>query len=125
MGEPAKVLVVDDNAPIVEVIDDVLRDAGYDVVQACGGQHALELLRAGATPAVILLDLTMPAMDGAAFLGELAKVPRLASIPVVAMSAVRNIGAAVAGLRVKATLEKPFKLEELLDVVREAALPRP
>jgi CheY-like chemotaxis protein len=65
------ILVVDDDCEQRSVFGELLRLAGYEVVVACDGQDALELLAAGLRPAVIVLDLAMPRMDGWAFLERL------------------------------------------------------
>ena len=64
------VLVVDDDADVRESLELVLRDAGYDVFLAEDGQAALDMLGFGLRPAVILLDLMMPRLNGLEFLEQ-------------------------------------------------------
>jgi hypothetical protein len=67
---PGPVLVVDDMAEVRWVIRQVLGYDGFTTVEAANGQEAARLLADGTAPSVILLDLTMPVMDGREFLAE-------------------------------------------------------
>jgi CheY-like chemotaxis protein len=80
-----RVLVVDDDCDQRSAFAELLRIAGYEVVVACDGQDALELLDAGLRPAVIVLDLAMPRMSGWAFLERLRERGR-SRIPVLVTS---------------------------------------
>ncbi len=80
-GEPrldprARVLVVEDEHELRELIAHWLETRGYQVVQAADGRDAVDLLEAGLEPDVILLDLTMPRMDGRQFLDWLRASPK-------------------------------------------------
>lgn len=114
-----RILVVDDDEMIQESIREVLSDEGYDVVIAQNGVDALAKLRAGERPAVILLDLMMPIMDGWQFRSEQKKDEALAAIPVIVITA--------AGGAVRSTIDadefmtKPVRLDMLLDAVRRHA----
>jgi len=68
-GDPQRVLVIDDDDDLAEVVREVLRDSGYAVATVRHGAAALELIR-HISPDLILLDLTMPIMDGWSFLGQ-------------------------------------------------------
>jgi DNA-binding response OmpR family regulator len=106
------VLVVDDDPDILQTLALCLSTEGYRVVMAGNGKEALELL-AGELPAVILLDLMMPVMDGWQFVAELDKQGRRAS-PLLILSADRAVQGHAARLRADAYLAKPFDLDELL-----------
>ncbi|WP_408836547.1 response regulator [Acidisphaera sp. L21] len=80
------VLVVDDDADARHRLRTVLEREGWQVAEAGNGQEALQSL-ASATPQLILLDLTMPVMDGFTFLHTLRGQPGGADIPVVVLSA--------------------------------------
>ncbi len=80
------VLVVDDDPDTRQRMCVMLRKGGWTVVEAGNGQEALERI-AHATPRLILLDLTMPVMDGFAFLRALRERPGCADIPVVVLTA--------------------------------------
>lgn len=79
------ILVVDDDCEQRAAFDELLTLAGYEVVVACDGQQALELLRDGLRPTLIVLDLAMPRMSGWAFLEHL-RGPEQSSIPVLVTS---------------------------------------
>lgn len=113
-----EILVVDDDIDIREATAFVLEDAGYRVSTAENGARALDRLHGGTAPSLILLDLMMPIMDGWQFLAEVAREPRLAAIPIVAIT-----GAGAPVLRtmspgVSAILEKPVNLDLLLATVQ-------
>jgi len=81
------VLLVEDEPAIALSLGDALREEGLAVATAQNGLEALQLLRNGLRPSVILLDLMMPVMDGASFREAQRRDPRLAAIPVVVLSA--------------------------------------
>jgi CheY-like chemotaxis protein len=115
---PGKVLLVEDDEDIRGSIGDVLREEGFEVVDATDGNDALRYLRSAADPPkVILLDLMMPVMDGWAFRAAQLADERLASIPVVILSAATDVGRHAAQLRVDAYLVKPLEVPALLDAV--------
>jgi CheY-like chemotaxis protein len=109
------ILIVEDDVAIVELLEEALAEAGYDVVAAMG-EDALAQARA-LHPAMILLDLHMPGMDGAAVSRRLHADPRTTGIPVVLMSAHAHLYAAATTLPVVAALPKPFTLPQLYDAV--------
>lgn len=114
----AQVLVVDDDVYIRETMADVLRDEGYAVQTACHGVAALEWL-ASCTPALILLDVNMPVMNGMAFRRIQLADARLASIPTVIVSAIDRLGEYTRELAADRVLAKPVGLDELLAVVEQ------
>jgi CheY-like chemotaxis protein len=87
MDPRARVLVVEDEHELRELIARWLETRGYQVVEAADGRDAVELLEAGFEPDVILLDLTMPRMDGRAFLEWLRAKPAHENRPVIVASA--------------------------------------
>lgn len=109
---PRAILIVDDDALIRESLSVMLMEEGYVVSTATNGQDALDVLRAGMSPGLILLDLTMPVMDGNTLLGVLDRDPALASIPVVIISAMPH-RARGGPSRV---LAKPLNFDEVLSV---------
>jgi CheY-like chemotaxis protein len=80
------VLVVDDYLPVAEALTRLLRLRRYRVVSAYDGLDAMEMIQAGLRPAVIVLDLRMPILDGRAFRSMLLADPELAGIPVIVYS---------------------------------------
>jgi two-component system, chemotaxis family, chemotaxis protein CheY len=116
MATGLAVLVVDDDPQIRAFIEAALLDSSYEVRTAANGAAALALLRTW-RPAVILLDLQMPIMDGWAFRRAQAVQATLIAIPVIVMSAGYNALAVAQQLGVAAGLSKPFAIEELVATV--------
>ena len=85
-GVAGEVLVVDDDADVHQRLRSVLEREGWRVAEAYNGVEALERVKT-VTPQLILLDLTMPVMDGFDFLHRLRELPGCADIPVVVLSA--------------------------------------
>jgi CheY-like chemotaxis protein len=83
------ILVVDDNIDAVEALAQILEYEGYAVATAYDGRAALEYLGGHPTPDLTILDLMMPIMNGWELRAELAKVPALAKVPIVAMTGAR------------------------------------
>lgn len=103
------IMIVDDDPDIRETLALLLEAEGHDVVCVADGKEALDQLRAGLRPCVILLDLMMPVMDGFQFRAEQQRDAALAPIPVVAITAA---GATTAQrIQVNEVLPKPFGLD--------------
>jgi CheY-like chemotaxis protein len=108
------VLVVDDDCDLREAIADVLRLEGISVVVAGDGEEALShLTSSDEKPALVLLDLMMPRMNGWELQQHMSGNPALASIPVCVVSA----SGGPAPRRARHFLHKPFEIQALLDVV--------
>ena len=114
---PKRVLIVEDNDVTRDVMSLILEGDGYQVSTAANGRSALERLRGGDRPCVILLDLMMPVMDGWQFRQEQRRDRALADIPVVVCTAAGD-AAQKAALGVEDLLSKPVEVEDLLAVVR-------
>ena len=115
------VLVVDDDDDVRESLRTVLEDEGYRVVALPDGKAALDHLVAGGRPFVILLDLMMPVMDGATFRDRQAADAALRAIPVILITAA---GArAAAAVAADGVLQKPVKLETMLELVARYRVP--
>jgi CheY-like chemotaxis protein len=108
------ILVIDDDEDIREALGDVLGDAGYSVRVAASGDEALEMLRGADRPALILLDLMMPGMDGFGFRAAQVADPAIASIPVVIISAGGNLATDAKRLGATGFIQKPMKLDAIL-----------
>ena len=114
MAAPA-VMVVEDDDCVRELVLEILGGEGFTAVGVGNGEEALRHLRGeGAHPALILLDLMMPVMDGWQFREAQLGDPEISTIPVVVLSAVKDE-------RVPAErhFSKPCNLEDLLDTVHE------
>jgi CheY-like chemotaxis protein len=114
-----RILVVDDDVNIRQIVRMCLADEGYDVYEAANGMAALEALGT-ARPDLILLDMRMPVMDGREFARRYSESPGPRA-PIVAFVAALNAEQECAGLSAAAILNKPFDLEDLLRAVRTAS----
>ena len=108
------ILIVEDDADLREALSDVLRDAGYAVTGAADGQEALDHLRREGRPSLILLDLTMPVMNGWQFRAEQRRDPDLSGIPVVVLSAGEHLTEEMGSLGIDEFVQKPIGLGHLL-----------
>lgn len=109
------ILVVEDDDAIRALLVEVLTDDGYIVRAATDGAAALAILE-NWSPQLIILDQLMPRMDGATFRAEQRTRPAIANIPILLLSAARDLPAQATVLDVSATLPKPFDLDDLLVV---------
>ena len=108
------ILIVDDDLELLDALSDVLEVEGYATKRAQSGREALDVLRIPPGPAIVLLDLTMPVMNGWQFLAHKRNDPAFVKVPVVAMSGTsteRPQG--VAGF-----LQKPINAPTLLNMVK-------
>jgi CheY-like chemotaxis protein len=80
------VLIAEDNAVNRELLRELLELRGYAVIEACDGKEALHMIEQ-AQPELLLLDIGMPVMDGFAAIRKIRENPRLAQLPVVAVTA--------------------------------------
>jgi CheY-like chemotaxis protein len=113
------VLIVDDDPDIRDAVGECLRYEGYDVHSAADGRDALDRLEYGLRPAVILLDLMMPVLNGFDVLEALKSRPEWKSIPVVIVSANRGYEAEDLSGAVS-VLRKPVNVDRLLAAVEQA-----
>jgi CheY-like chemotaxis protein len=110
-----RILLVEDDEITRGAIKMVLEWEGYRVDCAANGQEALDYLHSQSEPALILLDVMMPVLDGEEFRREQKRDPSLAKIPVVVVSALE----ASARLDAAGHVQKPFQVEELLAAIRQ------
>jgi two-component system, NtrC family, nitrogen regulation response regulator NtrX len=116
----SKILVVDDEVGIRELLSEILKDEGHDVVQAENAAEARAARLIG-RPDLVLLDIWMPDTDGITLLKEWARNGQL-TMPVIMMSGHATIDTAVEATRIGATdfLEKPVGMQKLLAAVRKS-----
>lgn len=112
MPGTAHILVVDDDGDLRRSLVELLEEQGYAVSCASNGEEALAVLERE-RPNAILLDLTMPVMDGWTFRRRQQADPRFAGIPTVVITASYSDERQVAGLGAAAFLAKPFDLASL------------
>jgi two-component system, response regulator, stage 0 sporulation protein F len=117
LKEPKHVLVVEDDAGIRTLIQDVLCDRGYTVAVAQSGTEALDEIREH-PPDLVLLDLMLPGMNGWMFLQERERDRELVTIPVLVVSASGAVGVGEAqDLGAPVCLAKPFEVDDLVHEV--------
>ena len=117
---PKAILVIDDEPAILDMIADLLGFEGYQVVTTSQGSVALARAKAD-PPALILLDLMMPGMSGWQVIAALKASPQIRAIPVVVLSARRDLPTIAKELGVMTFLTKPFDIDELIGIVRQYA----
>jgi two-component system, chemotaxis family, chemotaxis protein CheY len=115
-GPVKHVLVVDDEPDLRTIVGQVLREVGYAVATAANGVEALERLRQH-RPDGVVLDLSMPLMDGLSFLRVCRADPAYAELPVVVCTTEAVNRPVLATLGVRTCIPKPFDLDELLQTV--------
>ena len=117
--EKPTVLVVDDDDNTLDSVRDILAHAGFDVDTAATGREALGKLLDEKQPAVIVLDIRMPVMDGRQFLTIVRAYHRLAAIPVIVLTAVELAPQLTESVEV--VMRKPFRPAELVANVQTLA----
>jgi CheY-like chemotaxis protein len=115
-----RILVVDDDDILRSIVSDALRLDGYVVDSVANGHQAL-LAFTREQPDVMVLDLTMPLMDGPALVHTLRDQERLSRVPFVVVSADEDARAQSARLGARACVVKPFDLAELLLTIQAIA----
>jgi CheY-like chemotaxis protein len=119
MSQPhATILVVDDNDDVLEVVGALLESEGYGVATASNGAEALDQLGAGLKPALVVLDLTMPVMDGWEFRDRQLRDPELRDIPTIIYSAISRHDA-LAGMHVAGAFEKGVDFDPMLRLIAD------
>ncbi len=113
-----QILIVEDDAALLEALGQVLIDEGYDLLSARDGLEAVNFLKKGNRPDVILLDLSMPVVNGWEFRMFQKRDPDLAQIPVILITAGDYTREEVAWLEPSALLPKPLDLPLLLSIIR-------
>jgi two-component system, chemotaxis family, chemotaxis protein CheY len=111
-ADGAPVLIIEDDPDVRDALEQVCEEEGYPFVSAGSGREALERLRKGLAPCLVLLDLVLPGEDGSLIGRWLRDHPRLSSTPVVVISggSARMPGATE-------HLPKPFPLEKLVSTI--------
>jgi CheY-like chemotaxis protein len=113
------VTVIDDDDDLRASLAGVLQDYGHHVDSFARAEDALAALNDGLRPALILLDLMMPGMNGWELREKILEDPRLAAIPLVVVTARTAGDASLKSLGRTQVLFKPFALEALLEVLEE------
>ncbi len=116
---PGTLLVVDDEPQILQVVAGILQDEGFEVLTAPDGETALKMV-AGAAPELVLLDISLPGLDGLEVLTELKR--QYPFLPVIIISAYGSVENAIKATRLGAYdfIEKPPNADKILLSVRNA-----
>ena len=114
-----RVLIVEDEAAIREILSELLRDAGYEVDEAADGLEGVEKFRTG-DYSLVLLDLMLPGLDG---YGVCEIIRRESSVPVIILTALDDERSQVKAFELKADdyITKPFSLKLVLMRVEAGA----
>ncbi|MCL2144685.1 MAG: response regulator [Endomicrobia bacterium] len=115
----AKILIIDDEPFLREMLNDILNLAGYDVITAVNGKDGLNKIFSE-SPDIVLLDCSMPEMDGYEVLTQLRKEPKFMNLPVIMLTAISGESEEIKGfsLGLDDYITKPFKSAVLLARVR-------
>lgn len=111
------IAVIDDNSDIVDAMSEMLREYGYRVIAYRDASLALDALEHGEVPALIVLDLMMPRMDGWTFRVKQRSCAKLRDIPVIVMSA--SGSAQAEAIDADAYLRKPLSMERLCSTIEQ------
>ena len=111
-----RVLIVEDEKPIRELLNDFLTDEGYNTLLAENGQRGVAIARVE-RPDLVLMDVMLPLLDGFSAMRALKEYPETQAIPVIVMSA-NSMLLHVEGDRLADTIRKPFDLDELLQLIQ-------
>jgi CheY-like chemotaxis protein len=119
------VLVVDDNPSLQHLLGHRLNDAGFETATASSGTDALAyLLGKNPRPCLIVLDIHMPEMDGAAFRAEQLRIPGIEDIPVILLTGVPEAASMAEALGAAACVVKPTDLALLPGLVSRHCIRR-
>jgi CheY-like chemotaxis protein len=114
--DEATILIADDDEGIRELLRELLDSEGYRVQEATNGAEAIASIAAN-RPHAVLMDLMMPVVSGVEATAMIKRDPRTASIPVLAMSAGRNIVALQNDIPADDFIAKPFELSTLIAAI--------
>jgi CheY-like chemotaxis protein len=109
----ARILVVEDQDDVAQLIEVVLKGEGYTVAIARDGAQGLMMSRDW-QPDLILMDIMLPGVDGGTLIARLRQEPETADLPIIAMSASRTLRDRTPELEADALLSKPFDVDALL-----------
>ena len=116
MSQKKRILIVDDEADLVAIINEQMTASGYDTVTAYSGEEGLKKLVAYA-PDLVVLDVVMPGIDGFQLFKAVKKHPATSNIPVIMLTARDNMKDTFTSLDADGFITKPFKFAELLEKI--------
>lgn len=115
--KPQKILVVDDEPVIRDMMIDILEIEGYSVEVARNGCDALEKLRADGQRYLVFLDLMMPVMDGHEVCRQLNATPQVRQRHVIVVMSALDQLARATSLNIDGTMPKPFVMDDVLRMI--------
>ena len=118
MNEKPVILVVDDDVPILQLMQSLLREFGFEPLTAASGGEAIEMARRQ-RPALVLLDKHMPGMSGEEVIRALRDDGEMAQLPILILSGEPVSKADLAELRADGAVLKPFDVMALVKQIRE------
>jgi CheY-like chemotaxis protein len=123
-----RILIAEDDDLLRSILEIVLKEEGFTVEVCPNGQVAIDRLTAaraaGTLPAMVILDLAMPVVDGWKVAAWIDADPQLRDLPVIVTSATEEHGEAAKALHADAYLVKPYDTDEILGVVQLFSMPR-
>ena len=124
MATRKTILFLEDEEELLSTVGMLLRDQGYDVLDATRGEDALKIVQQ-ATPDLIIADIKLPGMDGFDFFKEVRKIKNCKNVPFVYVTAFNNLKAAGVAKKEGAAeyITKPFDFEYLVARVKALAPP--
>ncbi|MFH1339332.1 MAG: response regulator [Candidatus Omnitrophota bacterium] len=115
-----KILVVDDEPQIVELLEELLRKWGFEAMTAADGEKAIEIIRSGEKINLMILDIKMPGITGVGVLKEMRRLNR--KIPVIILSGSLDLDTSIDDLKKMGynnIVNKPIDLFALLDMIKK------
>jgi two-component system, chemotaxis family, chemotaxis protein CheY len=118
---PKKILVVDDSAAIRQSISFILKQEGYDTVEATDGQEALNMLGSIEALDLIITDVNMPNLDGIGFIKKAREIAKFKFTPILVLTTESQGSKMNEGKEAGATgwIVKPFNSDKLLGIVKK------
>ncbi len=112
------ILIIEDDLEMINIVKMTLEDEGYKVLEALNGIQALKIIE-NVLPAIILLDLRMPIMDGPEFINKLIETGKREYISIILLTAEFRAKEIADDLRADGYLLKPFNLADLLQTIKK------
>ncbi len=118
------IMVVDDSCSVRQVVSFVVRNGGYEVIEAEDGLDALEKIDGETSLSMIITDLHMPRLDGIGLIKSIRNHKTYGPIPIIMLSTESDEGERLEGKEAGATewISKPFRPDQLMDAIRRALL---